>query len=233
MKEEKFFESYTSKYDKTIPMISLKYNHSFRVVKKAELIGKSLNLNKEDMELVRVCALLHDISRFEQYTIYNHFNDAKSFDHGDKGAEILKENGITNEIILNTVKYHNKYAIPEELDNKTKLCLRIVRDADKVDIMEHQELEVTTKNYTIPQEIKNCFIEHKSINNIIKCNAEGNIYSVLRMLAFIFDLNYKDSFRTIKEKDIINKKCNLIKEQGNIGIEEIRKICNEYIESRL
>ena len=233
MKEEKFFENYTSKYDKTIPMISLKYNHSFRVVKKAELISKSINLDKDDMELVRVCALLHDISRFEQYTIYNHFNDAKSFDHGDKGAEILKENGITNEIILNTVKYHNKYAIPEELDNKTKTCLRIVRDADKVDIIEHQGLEVTTKNYTIPQEIKNCFIEHKSINNSIKCNAEGNIYSVLRMLAFIFDLNYKDSFKIIKEKDLINKKCNLVKEQGNIGIEEIRKICNEYIESRL
>ena len=49
MKEEKFFENYTSKYDKTIPMIRLKYNHSFRVVKKAELISKSINLDKDDM----------------------------------------------------------------------------------------------------------------------------------------------------------------------------------------
>ena len=233
MKEEKFFENYTSKYDKTIPMIRLKYNHSFRVVKKAELISKSINLDKDDMELVRVCALLHDISRFEQYTIYNHFNDAESFDHGDKGAEILKENGITNEIILNTVKYHNKYEIPKGLDNKSNLCLRIIRDADKVDIMEHQGLTCETKDFTIPKEIKKYFIEQKTIDNNVKVKPEGNIISLLRMLAFIFDLNYKESFKMVKEKDLINKKCDLIKEQGNIGIEEIRKICNKYVESRL
>ena len=233
MKAEEFFEEYTSKYDKNTSGISLKYNHSYRVVKKAELISKSIKLNKDDMELVRVCALLHDISRFEQYKQYNTFDDSKSFDHGDKGKEILLENGFNDEILLDAVKYHNKYEIPEYLDNRNKLFLRIVRDADKVDILEHQGMVVKTKNYTIPQEIKDCFIEHKSINNNIKCNAEGNIYSVLRMLAFIFDLNYKESFKMVKEKNIIDIKCDLIKEQGIKGIEEIRKICNEYVESRL
>ena len=233
MKEEKFFENYTSKYDKTLFGIDLKYNHSYRVVKKAELISKSIKLNKKDMELVRVCALLHDISRFEQYTIYNHFKDSISFDHGDKGVEILIENGITNEIILNTVKYHNKYEIPKGLDNKSNLCLRIIRDADKVDIMEHQGLTCETKDFTIPKEIKKYFIEQKTIDNNVKVKPEGNIISLLRMLAFIFDLNYKESFKMVKEKNIIDIKCDLIKEQGIKGIEEIRKICNEYVESRL
>ena len=54
MKEEKFFEEYTSKYDKTLFGIDLKYNHSYRVVKKAELISKSIKLNKKDMELVDI-----------------------------------------------------------------------------------------------------------------------------------------------------------------------------------
>ncbi len=112
MKEEEFFEEYTSKYDKTSPGISLKYNHSFRVVKKALRIAESIKLSEEDMELVRVCALLHDIARFEQYAKYESFDDSKTFDHGDMGAEILIENGITNEIVLNTVKYHNKLEIP-------------------------------------------------------------------------------------------------------------------------
>ena len=233
MKEEEFFEEYTSKYNKKSPGISLKYNHSFRVVKKSEQIGKSIRLNKEDMELVRVCALLHDIARFEQYRIYNNFDDSKSFDHGDKGREILEENGITNEIVLDAVKYHNKYEIPKDLDERNKLFLKIIRDADKVDILEHQGMVVKTKNYTIPKEIKNFFIEHKSIGHDVKANPEGNIINILRMLAFIFDLNYKESFRMIKEKNIVNIKCDLIKEQGIKGIEEIRKICNEYVESRL
>lgn len=233
MKEEAFFEEYTSHYDKSLSGISLKYNHSFRVVNKAEQIGKSIKLNKKDMELVRVCALLHDIARFEQYKKYEMFDDKKTFDHGDKGKEILEENGITNEIILDAVKYHNKYEIPADLDERNKLFLKIVRDADKVDILEHQGVICKTKNYTIPQEIKNYFINKKSLDRNIKTHPEGNIIGMLRMLAFIFDLNYKESFKMIKEKNIINKKCDLIKEQEIKGIEEIRKICNEYIESRL
>lgn len=230
---DEFFENYTSKYDKTSPGISLKYNHSFRVVKKTLRICKSIHLNKEDTEHARVCALLHDIARFDQYTIYNHFYDNKSFDHGDRGAEILKENGITDEIILNTVKYHNKIEIPKELDNRNKLFLRIIRDADKIDIMEHQGLICETKNYTVSKEIKDYFINHKSIDSNIKDKPKGNIFHLLRMLAFIFDINYKESFKMLKEKDLINKKCDLMLEQGNKGIEEIRKICNEYVESRL
>ena len=233
MKEEELFEEYTSKYDKTSPGISLKYNHSFRVVKKALRIAKSIKLSEEDIELVRVCALLHDIARFEQYANYESFDDSKSFDHGDKGAEILIENGITNEIVLNTVKYHNKLEIPKNLDSRNKKFLKIIRDADKVDIMEHQGIICATKNYTIPKEIIDYFIEQKSIDRNIKAKPPGNIIGILRMMAFIYDLNYKESFKMIKEKDLINKKCDSIKEQGNKGIEKVKKLCNEYIESRL
>jgi len=233
MNYDDFFEEYTSKYDKELSGISLKYNHSFRVVKKTEQVAKSIKFNKKDMELVRVCALLHDIARFEQYTKYKHFNDSKSFDHGDKGAEILKENGITNEIILDAVKYHNKYEIPKDINKTNKKFLKVVRDADKIDILEHQGEVCKTDNYTIPQELKDYFINQKSMGRNIKVHPEGNIIAILRMLAFIYDLNYKESFRMIKEKDLINKKCDLLEEHGNKGIEEIRDLCNKYIESRL
>ena len=233
MKEEEFFENYTKKYDKSLSGINLKYNHSFRVVNKAEKIGKSIKLNKKDMELVRVCGLLHDIARFEQYTKYEMFDDRKTFDHGDKGRKILEENGINNEIILDAVKYHNKLNIPKGLNNRNLKFLKIIRDADKIDILEHQGLVCKTNNYTIPDEIKDYFRNHKSIDFNIKTNPEGNIINILRYLAFIFDLNYKESFKMIKENNLINIKCDLIKEEGNKGIEEIRKICNEYIESRL
>ena len=34
--------------------------------------------------------LLHDVARFEQYKQFKTFQDAKSFDHGDAGARIIK-----------------------------------------------------------------------------------------------------------------------------------------------
>ena len=233
MKEEAFFIKYTSNYDKSLPGIDLKYNHSFRVVEKANLIAKSINIEEKDMDFVRVCALFHDIARFEQYAKYNTFDDSKSFDHGDKGVEILKENGFTDEVLLNVVKYHNKKDIPKELDDRSMLFLKIIRDADKLDIIENQGYNCKTNNYTISSELKDYFIKHKPIGRNIKSKPEGNIVVLLRMLAYIFDLNFYESFKMIKEMDLVNIKCDIIKESGNEGIEEIRKLCNEYIESRL
>ena len=233
MNEIDFFNNYIKNYDRRLKGIKLKYNHSFRVIEKAINIGNTLKLDKEDMETVRVCALFHDIARFEQYTKYKSFDDSKTFDHGDRGEEILKENGYTNSVVLNTVKYHNKLDIPKNLSDNDKLFLKIIRDADKLDIMEYQYNDCKTKNTVIPDYVKDYFINEKSIDRYVKFNPEGNLIGVLRMLAFIFDLNYKSSFKYIKDLDLINKKCDSIKKQGNTGIDEIRDICNKYVESRL
>ena len=232
MKEEEFFNNYIRNYDRRLKGIKLKYNHSFRVVEKALNIAKSIKLSKEDMETVRVCALFHDIARFEQYTKYKSFDDSKTFDHGDRGAEILLENGYNDEIVLNTVKYHNKLEIPNNLDDKSKLFLRIIRDADKLDIIEYQSNKCITDNVVIPDEIKSYFDNEKSIG-MVKFKPEGNLLGMLRMLAFVFDLNYGYSFKYIKDLDVINIKCDSIKKHGNTGIDEIRDICNKYVESRL
>lgn len=235
MKETEFFENYIDNFDEKLKGVRLKHKHSYRVVEKAMRISDTLNLDPEDLELVRVSALFHDIARFEQYTKYHTFDDELSFDHGDRGAEILLENGYKNNVVLNVVKYHNKIEIPSYLDNKSKLISRIVRDADKIDIVENQALECKTSNYKIDERLIDCFRKHKSIDKRLKqaIKVEGNIVGMLIMIAFVFDINYRESFIMIRDLDIINKKCDLIKEQGNEGIEEIRKICNKYLESRL
>ena len=229
-----FFEDYTSNFDKNIDGIKLKYSHSYRVMNIALGIAKNLELSNEDVANVRVCALLHDIGRFIQYTKYKSFNDKETFDHGDKGYEILKEKGFTDDKILNTVRYHNKLLIPNDLDDKTKLYLKIIRDSDKLDIMKTQELICTTKNYKIGKDIVELFSNHQLINRDITLDCEGNLLSILRMLAFIFDINYKESIEIIKKEDFVNKKCDLIYKNNKYEeINEIRDTCNKYIESRL
>ena len=57
----------------------------------------------------------------------------------------------------------------------------------------------------------------------------------MRVIAFIFDLNFKESFQILQKEDYINKclnRYNLKDEYTKQQVEEIRKIANEYIEEK-
>lgn len=231
-KELDIFNNYYSNYNDLCIEIHRKYEHTMRVVSYAEKIAKSLDLNNEDIILAKKCALFHDIARFKQWNDYNTFHDKDSFDHGDMGCKILKELGINDEIILLSTKYHNKYEIDKSLDERTKLFCNITRDADKIDIMDTQEKTCKEKSIDIPKDIIDVFYEHKLLKNNITANYIS-VFSMLRSLAFIFDINYKESFKIIKDKDIINLKCNEIYDKTkNKDIKKIQDILNNFINER-
>jgi len=135
----KKFQSFNPYYQQNI---NLKYNHTKRVCSKIIDIGKSLALNKEELRLAEVIALLHDVGRFEQYDRYATFSDAKSEDHAQLGIKIIRQNHVlkkidlpTRELILRTISYHNRPILPQ---NETEKCLfftKLLRDADKLDIL--------------------------------------------------------------------------------------------------
>ena len=132
--EIRIFENYVKDFDKSIPEVEYKYNHTYRVVSYAKQIADSLNLSKEEYNRASICALFHDIGRFPQIRDYDTYSDLISIDHGDKGYEILNELGYDDEIVKTAVKYHNKKEIPK-FDELTDLHCKLVRDADKIDIM--------------------------------------------------------------------------------------------------
>ena len=170
----KEFDKYAEGFDHNIDGVNLKYYHTLRVVDIAKKIAKSIDLNKEDTELAMKCALLHDIARFKQITEYNTFIDRDSFDHGDMGETILRENDYISkyesnkynqELILATVRNHNKFKIEDNLDDKTILFCNIVRDADKVDILNHQSKFEIDGIYDIDKKIYESFKKHELIKN--------------------------------------------------------------------
>ena len=225
----KIFNDYYSKFDSNKYGIKMKYDHTMRVVNYSKRIAESLNLSKEDIELACKCGLYHDIARFKQWEEYDTFLDALSFDHGDEGYNILKELEIYYQIILLSTKYHNKYRIDEELDDRTKLFCNITRDADKLDILISQCNKKIDEKITIDESIINCFKNHSLLQNVDRRDAKEYLY-ILRELAFIFDINYKESFNIIKKEDFVNKKCDLI---NSNEIDTIRDICNKYIDERV
>lgn len=227
------FNEYAKTFDLTVKQIIYKYHHSFRVMEISKEIAISLNLNKEDIELATICGLFHDIGRFRQWTEYQTYKDQDSIDHGDLGVEILKDflnNYKDKDIVIKATKYHNKYDVPE-LDERATLFCNIVRDADKLDIMREQTNQIYQKEIVLKPELLS------DIDNKIICqnkNVENEVDAIIRMLSWVFDLNFKYSFQFLKDNKIIEDKLNLLKIYGETDeIKKLESSIYEEVEKRL
>lgn len=240
------FLNYTSKYDSTNRHIALKIAHTFRVMEWSRKIAESLNLSREDIDLATLIGLLHDLARFEQRRIYNTFSDCKSVDHGNLAVTILEENEYIrkyiednqyDDIIKLAIKNHNKFKIQDGLDERTLLHSKIVRDADKLDIMYEgvhmfyntpEEIE-QIENLPIAEEYYNQFIQRKQI---LRKNKPTVLDGMICLISFIFDYNFDFSKKiTLKQNyinDILNR-FNFKNEKTKLQIQEIRSIANEFL----
>ena len=122
--------------------ILLKHKHSLRVAALSGVLAREMGFSVEERALAKLIGLLHDLARFEQYTRYRTFHDKVSFDHGEVGSQLLGEVtplvGIDRELrtlIGRAIRHHNKIDIPTTLSQREMLHTRIVRDADKLDII--------------------------------------------------------------------------------------------------
>lgn len=238
------FKRYTSNYLYLGSNIDLKINHTLRVMKLCDDISRSLGLSDEEVYICKICGLLHDIGRFEQYKRFNTFKDSDSIDHGDLGVEILLEDNYLrkyikdnkyDQIILKSIKNHNKFKIEDGLNDKEKLFCEIVRDADKIDILYLYvcgEINISSNNECFSTDVYNNLLNGKEISKDIKVTKADNL-SI--SIGFLFDINYKKSFKILKDNNyynlIINKFINdsnnlIFKEQ----LENIRVVINDYLE---
>lgn len=245
------FEKYVDHYDSNNSNVRRKINHSYRVVKVAETIAKSLKLSIEDIKLVKLIALLHDIGRFEQIKKYNTFSDKDSIDHANLGVEILfKDNLIRkfiednhyDDIIYKAIKNHNKYSIEEGLNEKELLHAKIIRDADKTDIyeiyiedIENNENVIYDYDSISKETISNKVISYIEKSELVNINDKiTNIDRYIAALAFVFDYNFAKGLEIVKEKQYIQKLINRIKTEENKEIlEKIENNINEYINKKI
>ena len=237
------FLRYTEPYKDLNFMCQLKINHTFRVMQLCEEIAKSLDLSKEDIEFAKYCGLLHDIGRFEQWRMYETFDDSLSLDHAKLGVDILKNDDYIEEFyledsyidtLLNSVYYHNKYELSDFLSDRDKLFCNIVRDADKIDILYlcsigHITREINSDNFS--DKVFNQLLEGKQINRKDKITSAD---SLSISLGLVFGLNYDKSIEIIKKKDYMNQIINLYQEKTNnrlmqLQLEEVREVIEEYM----
>ncbi len=233
----KIFNDYVKKYDFTNSKIRYKFHHSYRVMDFSIEIAKSINLSNDDIELASICGLYHDIGRFEQIKNYDTYEDSISMDHGDLGYEELKK-GLISEItqdienqniILKATKNHNKYSIEDGLSEKELLMAKIVRDADKIDIIK-ECWSIPKQTYELNTKLVAAVKEHKMITNDM---AKTEIDHLFREICFIFDFNFKYSYQYILDNHIIENRINLIENYTNSDLKELQDDLINYLKEMI
>ena len=234
------FKKYFEKFDTTNENISRKYHHSIRVMNHAIEIAKTLNLSESMIEIVGIAGLLHDIGRFEQWKMYETFSDLNSVNHAELGVEILKRNSYIKKYVFNSdyediifkaIFEHNRYKISEGLDSNEEMVCKIIRDADKLDIMENQG------NYVQP----NIIFHEEILENIYKrqccvnSSFENDADKVIKYICFIFDINFQYSFRYIREKNILGNKFQILENCCPTGLNlcDVEKNLDSYLNEQI
>ena len=204
------FEAYVHEFDLTNFDLERKYRHSYRVMKLMEQLAHSLKLSEEDVTLACIIGLLHDIGRFEQLKEVDSYDDTK-FEHADFGTQYLKTSHFLEQchvpdawhsIIFTAIQLHNKYQIPEHLDEKTLLFTKLIRDADKIDILRLALEKNHESTGEIRKQVIDEFYQKKQIHILPDFSKKE---FVLVRLGFFYDLNFRKSFELVKEDDFLNK----------------------------
>ena len=211
------------------------FRSTYRVTEEISNIGKQLGLNEDERNLATIIALLHDIGRFEQFKRYKTFSDNKSENHAELGIRILKKHNIPGmldkeiqNIIYCSVRNHNKPSLPEE---ETETCLfysRLIRDADKLDI-----LQVVTDYYMrgnvqknvalvlelpdtpgISEEVYMALMKKHSVDMI----HVRNINDIkLLQVGWIYDINFGPTEEIIKKRRYLEKLKRVLPESKEIA----------------
>ena len=137
-----YTESFFSSDEEVNRNLRLKIGHTHNVCANITNIAKVLSLTDDRVLLAEAIALFHDIGRFPQYDKYRTFEDSKSVNHGSLGSETLLKEKVLQELtgeernlIVQAVKFHNVFEIPRLDDEDIIFFVKLVRDADKLDIL--------------------------------------------------------------------------------------------------
>jgi len=189
------FEDYLNGYDREDEKIKLKIIHTYGVVKSAREIGHRMHLNEEDQQLAELIALLHDIGRFQQLRLYNSFSP-DTMDHAAFGVQLLFEgenpmisrfieDRSYDELIRVAIARHSDFRLEGIQDERTLFHAKMIRDAGKIS----------------PKVWESCLRKEA-------VSSPDRITSVdywVSYAAQYYDLNFKETWRIMKEKDYISR----------------------------
>lgn len=240
-----WFESYVSTYAIGDPdysrNIRLKINHSKKVSEDITLISSAERMPEADVALAGTIGILHDVGRFPQYKQYRTFKDSISINHGELGSQIISTGralkGLSPEesaLVCTAVRYHNTHKVPHLGDERAETFIRLIRDADKVDIWRvlleeffevAPEQRATAAGLSLP-DARLCtpgLVALLNERRVIMLSQLRNIRDFILMLAsWCYDINFGTSFRLLIDRGYFERYLSILSEDADASSAVVR-----------
>ena len=245
-----WFDGYVLSFDSDDPefrqALQIKVCHIQCVCREIVAIGKNLQLSVADLAMAETTALFHDVGRFEQFRRYGTFVDFKSENHAALGVRILKENRVLDKVdeseadlVYRVILNHNRISLPE---GEAEPCLtfsRMLRDADKLDI-----LRVVTDYYANPPKTRNRAIEldlpdtpvisGEICDDLLAGRSARmtdmrslNDFKLLQM-GWVYDVNFPHTLQQIRERKYLEKIREALPRPEQVS--EVYTVVRKYLE---
>lgn len=228
--------------------IKFKEEHTKRVCGNIVRIGRSIDLQDADLNLAETIALFHDTGRFRQVAVYRTFNDRISENHSLLGLSELERAGVLSSLareerdtVKKAIECHNLCVLPREMPGRSLLFTRLIRDADKLDILITSAVKYAKKNqgpnplWSVPPDtggyspvlIKN-LLEHKNCSYDDVKNSNDR---KLLLLSWVYDINFPYTLAEIARNGCVEKIIASL--PSTAEIREVRNCLREYLDLRL
>ena len=207
-----YANGFLSEDPKEDPEIQFKIEHTSRVIVNILELAASLNLNPHDRYIAEAVGLLHDVGRFEQFLKYGTYNDLISVDHAELGLQILTAKQVLKDlieeertIVETAIRYHNKFLLPQEIPKHCREFCKLIRDADKLDILEQYARALTQTSPTgsgCSREVIDSVLAGKVVS--FKMVKTGDDVKLMRM-SWIMDINYTLALKKLQDQHFLEK----------------------------
>ncbi len=248
-----WFDTYTKSFyssnEEDQKNIMLKIDHTKNVCKDIIGIAGGASLDENQKKIAEAIALLHDIGRFPQYAKYKTFRDAISTNHGRLGMKTIVEKKVLcnlpdreQQVITRVVNFHGAFTIPSVLDEDELLFMKLIRDADKVDIF-----RVFLEYYESPEEDRASATtfgvpdtpEYSEVMISSILNRQAAAYSKIKTendfrlmkLSWVYDMHFNESIRILQSRNYINRIIELLPQTDSV--KSAAACVRDYILERL
>jgi hypothetical protein len=219
---EDYFKSLKSDSQDIKARIKDIHSHTLQVVSNSQLLSKMLVQNEDDKDISEIIALFHDLGRVTLMAQGTESPTNIHRDHSAYSVKLIQQMNFYPKlpvdvqlIVLKAIDNHNSPKLAK-LDNEQQMLFaRILRDADKLDILDSSYRFFKEKSGIQPLVTFDLVSQAEVSDKIIKSIMAGKTASIedmktmndykLFLISMVFDVNFKYTFRILSEKQFVQK----------------------------
>jgi hypothetical protein len=161
-----------------------------------------------DVALARAIALLHDTGRFAQLRRCGSFSDVTGENHAKLSCDAIREAGVDGwfdgadaRVLITAVAQHNAFRPSYPQDPRAAAHVKVIRDADKLDIFRINTDKAATRRYTLDNASPRGDFNEKLIAGALRHEnlSYKDVHSsedwAVFNIGLVYDLNFPASFQ--------------------------------------